>query len=87
MVLRRPHGPVQAAKTPRVIEAQTLAITETDINMIMLANGFIHINDAQAAGHTQVQNRRTGLGLEQQVFCTPPNHVDSLPVQPRCQLP
>ena len=73
--------PKQRTESSRIPETQRFATVELDIYMIVLAGGFVRVDDANAARHPQVQHCRACVGLEQQVLCAAPERLNNLPGQ------
>ena len=59
---------MQAAETAWIVESQGVPGVEHEIEMIVRDSGQVRRQDSQAAGHSQVQQERARLQLEQQVF-------------------
>ena len=55
---RVPAGPVDGTETAGVAKAQAGIIAEQNINVVMLVCRDRRIQDAEAAGHAQVQDAR-----------------------------
>jgi hypothetical protein len=54
--------------------------------MLVLGRWQTDLDQAQAAGHAQVADQAPGFGLDQQVFGTPLNALDTLPGQLNIQV-
>ena len=80
-MLKRIFSPQQRAETPRVPETQRLAALKADVDMIVLSRRLVLVDDANAAGHAEMQHGRTCRRIQQQVFCTPTDGTNSLPGQ------
>jgi hypothetical protein len=73
--------PEQAPEAPRVVEAQDAAfrapaVGEFQVDVVVRFHRRVARQDAQAAGHAQVEERAADFGVEQQVFRSPTNGID-----------
>ncbi|MCY1247683.1 hypothetical protein D9M72_610380 [compost metagenome] len=67
-VVQRIDAPEHGTKAARVGVAQGHARLQLDIHMLVLGRCQPGFHQAQAAGHAQVADQGTGLGLQQQVL-------------------
>ena len=63
--------PVEAAKTPRIVIAQTPFVIEHNVDMVVKHRRRISQHQPQATRHTQVNHQRASIGFEQEIFCPP----------------
>ncbi len=83
---QRVLAPQQRAEAARVGVAQGQAGLQLDIHMLVLGRDQAALDQAQAAGHAQMADQATGLGLDQQVLGAAFDALDALAGQTHVQV-
>jgi hypothetical protein len=81
MLQRVSSRPEQCAKAPRIAEPEAGVIIKNNINMIMFARVYCSGNDAQPAGHAEVNNHAAAMTAKDEIFGPALNRADNLPAQ------
>ena len=78
MLRRILFRPMQTAETPRVVKSQDPAAVQNQIPVIMLFRRRVAADQAQAAGHPEMQDHGAGLQTDEQVLRAPIDAADDL---------
>ena len=70
-MLRRAGSQQHGAEASRVVQAQSTAIAEQDVDVVMLAWRRVSVDHGQTAGHAQVQQHVRVAQTDQDVLATP----------------
>ncbi|EXF43084.1 hypothetical protein BAY1663_04502 [Pseudomonas sp. BAY1663] len=85
-MVERIVAPQQRAEAAWIGIAQRLAGFEQQVDVLVLGRRQTGINQAQAAGHPQMDDQRAGLEADQQVLGAPLNRLDTLTGQAHVQI-
>ena len=71
LVLEWRRAPMQGPEATRIPKSQGLARVKINVDVIVHARGRAVIDNKNAAGHAEMQYRRSATGIDQQVLGAP----------------
>ena len=77
----------QAAEAARVVEPQAASRVEHEVEVIVRERRRSGVEDAQAAGHPEMQDQRSGIRPDEQVLGAAAHGTDACAGEPRRQRP
>jgi hypothetical protein len=73
--------PQKTAKTARVTVTQATATRQYNIDVVVFLYSPVIANDAEGTRHSQMHDKRPGLGGKQKILCPPLNGDNPLPAK------